>query len=163
MGERYVLIFDVGTQSARALLINNSGEIMGKKQIQYDPAYFSPELGWAEQDADMYYNTMCRCARMLKEELPAAYSKVEAIALSCIRDTSVCVDKEGKPLRPAIVWLDKRQAKGSPKIPGAMKPVLKMMKLDGFFDLQYKKSYCNWIREEQPEIWEQTDGTISSG
>ena len=52
--ERNVLIFDVGTQSARALLINNSGEILGKKQVQYDPAYFSPELGWAEQDADMY-------------------------------------------------------------------------------------------------------------
>ena len=38
--ERNVLIFDVGTQSARALLINNSGEILGKKQVQYDPAYF---------------------------------------------------------------------------------------------------------------------------
>ena len=32
--ERNVLIFDVGTQSARALLINNSGEILGKKQVQ---------------------------------------------------------------------------------------------------------------------------------
>ena len=46
--ERYVLIFDVGTQSARALLINNSGEIVGKKKIQYDPAYTSPELGWSD-------------------------------------------------------------------------------------------------------------------
>ena len=154
--ERNVLIFDVGTQSARALLINNSGEILGKKQVQYDPAYFSPELGWAEQDADMYYNVMCRCARMLKEDLPVQFEKAEAIAVSCIRDTSVCVDKEGKPLRPAIVWLDKRQAKGSPKISGAMKPVLKMMKMDGFFDLQYKKSQCNWIMEEQPEIWAKT-------
>ena len=154
--ERYVLIFDVGTQSARALLINNNGEIVGKKQIQYDPAYTSPELGWAEQDPDMYYNIMCRCAKMLKEDLPTSYAKVEAIALSCIRDTSVCVDKEGKPLRPAIIWLDKRQAKGSPKVPAPMKPVLKMMKLDAFFDLQYKKSHCNWIREEQPEIWDQT-------
>ena len=36
--ERNVLIFDVGTQSARALLINNGGEILGKKQSQYDTA-----------------------------------------------------------------------------------------------------------------------------
>ena len=76
--ERDVLIFDVGTQSARALLIDNNGEILGKKQIQYNPAYVSPELGWAEQDADMYYNVMCRCARMLKEELPTKFEKVEA-------------------------------------------------------------------------------------
>lgn len=154
--ERIVLTFDVGTQSARALLVNNSGEILAKKQVQYDPAYVSPELGWTEQDPDMYYNVMCRCAKALKEELPTVFAKVEAVTISTIRDTSVCVDAEGKPLRPAIVWLDKRQAKGSPKISGAMKPVLKMMKLEGFFDLQYKKSHCNWIREEQPEIWEQT-------
>lgn len=154
--ERVVLTFDVGTQSARALLISNSGEIIAKKQVQYDPAYFSPELGWAEQDPDMYYNIMCRCARALKEEKPQEFEAVEAVTISTIRDTSVCVDAEGKPLRPAIVWLDKRQAKGSPKVSGAMKPVLKMMKLDAFFDLQYKKSQCNWIREEQPEIWEKT-------
>lgn len=154
--ERIVLTFDVGTQSARALLINNQGEILGKKQLKYDPAYVSPELGWAEQDPDMYYNIMCRCAKQLKEDMPTIFEKVEAVTLSTIRDTSVCVDEAGKPLRPAIVWLDKRQAKGEPKIPGAMKPVLKMMKLTDFFSLQYKKSQCNWIREEQPEIWEKT-------
>ena len=51
--ERIVLTFDVGTQSARAMLINNQGEILGKKQEVYDPAYYSPEPGWAEQDANL--------------------------------------------------------------------------------------------------------------
>ena len=154
--ERIILTFDVGTQSARALLINNRGDILAKKQIKYELPYVSPELGWAEQDPEMYYNCMCRCSRQLKEELPQAFDAVEAVTLSTIRDTSVCVDKDGKPLRPAIVWLDKRQAKGSPKYPAVMKPVLKMMKLEDFLDLQYKKSQCNWVREEQPDIWKKT-------
>ena len=154
--ERIVLTFDVGTQSARAMLINNEGTILGKKQIVYEVPYVSPELGWAEQDPNMYYNIMCRCARLLKEEMPETFAKVEGVTVSTIRDTSVCVDKEGKPLRPAIVWLDKRQAKGEPKIAGPMKPILKMMGLVEFFSLMYKKSQCNWIMEEQPEIWEKT-------
>ena len=66
--ERIVLTFDVGTQSARAMLINNEGTILGKKQIVYEVPYVSPELGWAEQDPNMYYNIMCRCARLLKED-----------------------------------------------------------------------------------------------
>ena len=154
--EKIVLTFDIGTQSARALLINSKGDILAKKQIVYDPAYVSPQLGWAEQDPDMYYDCMCKCAKMLKEEMPEAFTQVEGVTISTIRDTSVCVDEEGKPLRPAIVWIDNRQAKGSPNVTGIMKPVLKMIKLEDFFDLQYKKSQCNWIREEQPEIWEKT-------
>ena len=63
--ERIVLTFDVGTQSARAMLINNEGTILGKQQIAYETPYVSPELGWAEQDPNMYYNIMCRCARLL--------------------------------------------------------------------------------------------------
>lgn len=154
--ERIVLTYDVGTQSARAHLINSKGDILITKQVTYEPAYVSPELGWAEQDPDMYYDCMCRCSKAVKEEMPELFEQVEAVTIATIRDTSVCVDKDGKPLRPAIVWLDKRQAKGHPTITGIMKPALKLMKLEDFFDLQYKKSQCNWIREEQPEIWEKT-------
>ncbi|MDO4529956.1 MAG: FGGY family carbohydrate kinase, partial [Lachnospiraceae bacterium] len=65
--ERIVLTYDVGTQSARAHLINNKGDILITKQVTYEPAYESPELGWAEQDPDMYYDCMCRCSKAIKE------------------------------------------------------------------------------------------------
>ena len=37
--ERIVLVYDVGTQSSRALLINNRGEILAKSQKHHDPPY----------------------------------------------------------------------------------------------------------------------------
>ena len=89
------------------VLINNAGTILGKKQISYETPYVSPELGWAEQDPNMYYNIMCRCARLLKEEMPELFAKVEGVTVSTIRDTSVCVDADGKPLRPAKVVVSK--------------------------------------------------------
>ncbi|MBQ3964632.1 MAG: carbohydrate kinase, partial [Firmicutes bacterium] len=60
---RTALTFDIGTQSARAILFDRDGKILGKEQIVYEPAYYSPKLGWAEQDPDMYYDCMCRSAR----------------------------------------------------------------------------------------------------
>lgn len=41
--ERLVLTFDVGTQSSRALMINNRGEILGKGQTRHEPPYISRE------------------------------------------------------------------------------------------------------------------------
>lgn len=45
--ERIVLTFDVGTQSSRALLINNRGKILGKGQQKHEPPYVSREIGRA--------------------------------------------------------------------------------------------------------------------
>ncbi len=157
MKERIVLVFDVGTQSSRALLINNSGEILGKSQIKHDPAYVSVNPNWAERDADAYYDNICACSRDLKQRFPEIFARVEAASITTIRDTPVCVDKEGKPLRPAIIWLDMRTAEGGPKLPGHISMLFKTLGLENLVDTQFQRSYCNWIMQNEPEIWEKTD------
>lgn len=106
-----VLTFDIGTQSTRALLISSEGQILAKAQKGYHPAYISKKSGWAEQDPDFYYQHMCRVARQLKESYPEEFRQIEAVTLTTIRCTSVCLGKDGKPLRPAILWLDQRRQK----------------------------------------------------
>lgn len=155
--ERIVLIFDVGTQSSRAMLVNTKGEILGKCQKKHEPAYESLYPDWAEQEADFYYDCICQAARGLKEEHPELWPKIEAVSITTIRDTVVCVDKEGKPLRPVILWLDKRRAKGKPKFSQITKMLLRAVGMEGTANVQFEKSHCNWIRAEEPEIWEKTD------
>ena len=55
MREKIVLAFDVGTQSSRALLINNRGEILAKSQQQHKPPYVSTYPDLAERDADLNF------------------------------------------------------------------------------------------------------------
>ena len=114
MSDRVVLVYDVGTQSSRALLINQRGEILAKSQVKHLIPYESPYPGWAEKDADFYYENICQASRELKTRYPELFAKTEAVSVTTIRDTVVCVDREGKPLRPAILWLDKRKAEGKP-------------------------------------------------
>lgn len=156
MQDRIALTYDIGTQSLRAILVNNHGEFIGFKQVKYDPVYESPQLGWAERDADSYYEYMCRATAELKDSLPVVFGKIEGVTITCIRDSVVNVDADGRPLRPAILWPDGRQASGEPKLNVVQKTIFGTLGLTDLINMQYKKSFCNWIMENQPEIWEKT-------
>jgi len=156
MSNRNVITFDIGTQSTRALIINDHGEIIGKKQIKHDPPYESPQPGWAEKDANDYYKYICKVSLALKEELPLEFEKIEAVSITCIRDTIINLDGNNEPLRPSILWLDDRKTSSLPELPASSKLVFKAIKFTEFVNLQYQKSPCNWIKDNQPDIWEKT-------
>ena len=65
MNDPLVLVFDVGTQSVRCLLVTPDGEFLDKEQLTYETPYFSREPGWAEQRPDFYFEQMAEISRKL--------------------------------------------------------------------------------------------------
>ena len=65
MSKPLVLTCDIGTQSARALLVDPDGRIVDVVQSKYAEPYFSKEPGWAEQKPDFYFDRLCECCREL--------------------------------------------------------------------------------------------------
>ena len=59
-------------------------------------------LDYAEQDAQFYYGKLCEAALTLKEKEPERWARVEAVSLTAIRSTCVCVDREGTPIQMCI-------------------------------------------------------------
>ena len=114
--EPLVLTFDMGTQSARAMLVDSSGHIVHKSQLRYAEPYFSRHPGWAEQKADFYWESLCRVSKNLKQKSEECWERIAAVTITCIRDSCLCVDKEGKPLNDVILWLDKREAELLPEL-----------------------------------------------
>lgn len=151
-----ILSFDVGTQSTRALLVSQHGEIVAKAQKKYERPYISPQPDWAEQDADMYWEALQSTSCQLKASAPEAFKRILCVCLTTIRDTCVCVDKQGKPLRPAIVWMDKRESHMTNKYPAHKSALITLVGMKDAVELQRKISACNWIKEQQPQIWEKT-------
>ncbi len=156
MEDRIVLIYDVGTQSSRALLVNQYGEILGKSKVSHQEPYVSRQPDWAEQEADFYYRNICQASQSLKKQQPELFERAEAVSITTIRDTVVCVDREGRPLRPAILWLDKRKASGKPKMSQISRMLFKAVGMEETANMQFQKSHCNWIRQKEPQIWEAT-------
>ncbi|MCD5410237.1 MAG: FGGY-family carbohydrate kinase [Clostridiales bacterium] len=156
MNNPYILAIDCGTQSTRAIIFDSKGNIIAKVKKSFEP-YFSKEPGWGEQDPELYWDSLCFVCKTLKQQRPLEWDKVIAVSLTTQRDTCVLLDKNGEVLRPAILWLDQRMAEC--KTP--MSKLHNFMITVGGVKEQVlatrKKFRANWIRENQPEIWEKTD------
>lgn len=156
MSEPLVLTFDVGTQSLRSMLVDKAGNIVDKEQIKYEKPYVSAHPGWAEQRADFYWENLCAASLRLKDKVGARWADIIAVTITTIRDTCVCVDKDGKPLRDIIVWLDKREADTSKPLPALNRLLFGLVGMSDTVEMQRRVTNCNWIIQNQPEIWAKT-------
>ncbi len=153
--DELLLAIDVGTQSTRAAVVDLRGEILHLVKIPVEP-YFSDRPGWAEQRPETYWEIVCRSCRQALREAGAAAERIAAVTLTTQRATFINVDASGEPLRPAIVWLDQRRADTSRVIPRVAVPLLKLLKIHHLLDFAAGFCRSNWIRQNQPEIWERT-------
>jgi sugar (pentulose or hexulose) kinase len=150
-----IIAIDAGTQSIRAALVDLAGNIHDLVKTPIEP-YFSEQPGWAEQRPEYYWDMLCETCKKLFASTKLSRDAVKAATITTQRSTLVNVDRDGKPLRPAIVWLDLRKADIKGIIPAFSIPILKVLGLFQF--VEYVTQYCrsNWIQQNQPEIWDKT-------
>ncbi|MBA4369423.1 MAG: carbohydrate kinase, partial [Desulfobacterium sp.] len=97
--EKVLLSIDCGTQSLRALMFSENGDLLDKEQIKYDP-YFSVHPGWAEQDPEIFWKSVCEACRILKKRDPISFQKIAGVGVTTQRASMINVDKAGNVLRP---------------------------------------------------------------
>ncbi|MCX5775253.1 MAG: FGGY-family carbohydrate kinase [Firmicutes bacterium] len=125
-----VLTFDCGTQSIRALLVDKDGNIVAKEQKPFAP-YYSIKPGYAEQKPSVYRNAMKDVSRHIHEHNPSLVDDIIAVTITTIRDTVVCLDKNGQPIRDFIVWLDQREAKCETPLPFMSRVAFELVGMTG--------------------------------
>ncbi len=150
-----ILSIDCGTQSIRAILFSLKGEIIDKEQIFYD-AYVSPKLGWTEQKPEVYWDCLREATNSLQKRRAEEFKKIKGVGVTALRSTMVNLDKEGNTLRPSILWLDQRMADNVYKPNFLMKPVFSILGVSHTLKKMEQKGHCNWIRQNQPELWKKT-------
>ncbi len=149
------LSIDCGTQSLRALLFDTKGDLIDKVQIFYKP-YLSPKPGYAEQDPNIYWQSLCEATQKLKAKRPMEFKNVVGMSVTTLRATMVNVDKNGKILRPSILWLDQRKADLFFKPDFFTNILLRTLGVKTIIDKLQRDGKSNWIRQNEPDIWEKT-------
>lgn len=155
MSGPYLFAIDNGTQSVRALLFDLDGNLVGKGQEEIEP-YFSDQPGWAEQHPDYYWESLGRACDKLWSETSVPREAIKGIAVTTQRSTVINLDRDGRPLRPAIVWLDQRRAEIDGPLPGPWGLAIKLLGAEEVIQRFRQEAEANWIAQAQPELWART-------
>lgn len=151
----HLLSIDNGTQSLKAMVFDLHGSLIAKTQVPFEP-YVSPRPGWAEQHPDLFWKALCEACQTLWQNNAAIKERLAGVALTTQRATMVNVDADGRPLRPAIVWLDQRKARGLPPMGGVWGWIFRLAGLSGTLSYIRAEAEANWLAMHDSDVWRRT-------
>jgi xylulokinase len=96
---------DVGTGGTRAVLVDEKGQLVASASSEH-ALFRTPHPGWAEQDPEDWWRAAQQAIRDVLAAKPGV--RVEAAALTGQMHGAVMLDKDGKVLRPSLIWCDTR-------------------------------------------------------
>ncbi|MCE2675496.1 MAG: glycerol kinase GlpK [Sediminibacterium sp.] len=106
---KYILSFDQGTTSSRAILFDHQGQIHATSQKEFQQIF--PKPGWVEHDPSEIWSTQMGVATEAISMKGLSVNEVAAIGITNQRETTVVWNKTtGQPIYNAIVWQDRRTA-----------------------------------------------------
>jgi glycerol kinase len=106
---KYILSFDQGTTSSRAILFDHQGQIHATSQKEFQQIF--PKPGWVEHDPLEIWSTQMGVATEAISMKGLSVNDVAAIGITNQRETTVVWNKTtGQPIYNAIVWQDRRTA-----------------------------------------------------
>ena len=139
---------DVGTGGTRAVLVDEKGQLAGSASSEHEP-FRTPHPGWAEQDPEDWW----RAAQQAIREVLASGARVDAVGLPGQMHGAVMLDKDGKVLRPALIWCDVRtgpQCDWLHKVIGRER----LIELTANPALpNFTLTKLLWVKEHEPEIF----------
>lgn len=155
MSKDRILAIDNGTQSVRALLFDLKGELVAMSRVAMGP-YLTPQPGWAEQHPEHFWARLCQACQELWRVPGVSRESIAGVALTTQRATVINVDRAGRPLRPAIVWLDQRRTEGLKPVGGLWGLAFWLTGMSETVARLQADAEANWVRVHQPEIWAAT-------
>jgi len=176
--EKFILAFDQGTTSSRAIVFDKKGTIVSVAQKEFTQIF--PKPGWVEHDAIEIWSTQLGVAAEAITQAGLSLRDIAAIGITNQRETTVVWDKQtGTPIYNAIVWQDRRTATYCDllKQQGYLQPIQRKTGL--IIDAYFSATKLKWIldnvegaREKASRgelcfgtidtwlLWKLTDGTV---
>jgi len=156
-----LLGIDIGSYSSKGLLCRTDGAIIAEARVPHEISF--PKPGYAEHDAEkVWWHDFSFLSRELVKKVPT-YDRIIAVGVSGVGPCILPVDNFGKPLRQAILYgIDTRSAN-------------QIEYLENFYTkaalLEFGGTRLNsqsagpkilWIKQNEPDIYQQTNKFITS-
>lgn len=151
----YLLGIDIGTSGTKTVVFDYLGNTIASALAEY-PLY-QPENGWAEQKPEDWWNAVVATIKEVLIKGGIKPDDVKGVGLSGQMHGLVMLDKNGKVLRPSIIWCDQRTGKECEQITELIGKerlieITANPALTGF-----TASKIMWVKNHEPYIFEKTD------
>lgn len=154
-----VLGIDLGTSSVKAMLLDleTGASAVAAKGYGVD----IPHVGYAEQDPQNWWNSLLGALGELREKNMESYGRVAAVGFSGQMHGLVLADQEGRPVRPAVIWLDQRSGKQLSKIEEKISRETMGEILRNRISSGFAFPSLLWVRDCEPESLEKAAFLLS--
>ena len=161
MEKKYAITYDIGTTGVKCCVfaLSDTVEILGYASAGYQ--LYVLEDGGVEQEPDEWWDAMCATTRIALKNAEIRPDQIAGISFCSQMQGLVLVDKEGKPVRRAMSYMDQRAReelkKGiayGPQIAGANIPkLLKSLQITGAVAASVKDPVWKykWVEAHEPE------------
>ena len=154
----YLLAHDLGTSGNKATLYTLDGKLVASRTVAYDTHFFNGN--WAEQDPDDWWRAVCDSTRALLAAAKADPAEIGVVTLSGQMMGCTPGDREGRALRPSILYCDQRAV-------GQAQQIQSQIDLADFYRIvghrispSYSLEKLMWIRDCEPQVYAQTSKTL---
>ncbi|HEX2531585.1 MAG TPA: FGGY family carbohydrate kinase, partial [Burkholderiaceae bacterium] len=163
MGSRFILAFDQGTTSSRAILFDRAGRMHGIAQREFQQIF--PRPGWVEHDAGEIWQSQLAVAREVLKKHHIGASDIAAVGITNQRETTVLWDRStGEPVANAIVWQDRRTAALCDTLRAKGKDKIFQRKTGLVLDAYFSGTKLKWLLDNIPGARERAEhGELAFG
>ena len=155
MNRQYLLGFDVGSSSVKASLVDiDSGQCAASAFFpEKEAPIIAVKAGWAEQKPESWWQYAKQALHKVMSDTGANGDDIKAVGISYQMHGLVCVDRNLKPLRPAIIWCDSRAVPYGERAfreLGEERCLSHLLNSPGNFTA----AKLAWVKENEPELFE---------
>lgn len=151
----FFLGIDVSTTGAKALIIDEHGNVVASHTTEYPLS--TPKPLWSEQDPHNWWNGACASIKAALSKAHLTGEAISAVGLTGQMHGLVMLDKSDQVLRPAILWNDQRTGPQCDEITAKVGGLDRLLALTGNQVLPgFTAPKIVWVRENEPYIFEQT-------
>ena len=147
--QQYILSFDQGTTSSRAIVFDRTGAICAVAQKEFKQIF--PQPGWVEHDASEIWSTQLGVAAEAITKAGLSVQNIAAIGITNQRETTVVWNRDtGQPIHHAIVWQDRRTASFCDELKASGYASLIQEKTGLIIDAYFSATKIRWILDHIP-------------
>ncbi len=140
---------DFGTSSVKGVLIDDNQKIVATASSPLGVS--RPNPGWSEQNPEDWWKAANNVVKELRKAKPKAIASVEGIGLSGQQHGATLLDKNGKVLRPCILWNDARSFRECDDI---LRKEIGAVSLSGNIPLAgYTAPKLLWVKKNETKIF----------